>query len=54
MRVLDVGVDGHGVEALNDAVAKAKDSNANPILLSFFDNGTEDECNHGVHCMEGK
>ena len=53
MRVLDVGVDGHGAEALNDAVAKAKDASANPILLSFYDNGTESGCNWSVNCVEG-
>lgn len=54
MRVLDVGVDTHGSEALNDAVAKAKDANANPILLSFFDNRTEDGSNWSIDCVEGK
>ena len=39
MRVLDV--DCHGPKALSDAVEKAKDANAHPILLGFYGNGQE-------------
>lgn len=56
MRVLDVDEDLHGTidsifSALGNAVDKARDSNAYPILLSFYGRRKECEC---VDCVEGK
>lgn len=36
MLVLDVSPDSHGKEAVTDAFKKAKDSNAQPILLGLY------------------
>lgn len=51
MRVIDVYDDLHGTDALGNAVDKASDSNAYPILLNFC--GRRKECEY-VECAEGK
>lgn len=53
MRVLDVGVDSLGTEALKDAVEKAKDEKFSPILLSVNGDRMESGCSWGVDCVEG-
>ena len=53
MRILDVGVDSLGTEALKDAVEKARDEKFSPILLSVNGNQMESGCSWGVDCIEG-
>lgn len=52
MRILDVGVDSLGTEALKDAVEKARDEKFSPILLSVNGDRMESGCSWGVDCVE--
>ena len=52
MRVLDVDGDVHETDALVNAVGKARDANAYPILLNFY--GKWKESSWCVDYVEGK